>query len=326
MKIVIFCHVESGTSRSKELIFHPDHEEGVSVAVPRIVEFADEHELPLVFAMTPAALRDSETDLKGYEVGIHLHPQDDVLRRKLLGEVTLSSDCLSGYSPHDQKSLIEAAKRSFEEVQGGSPRTFVAGRWSENTTTVKLLAAADFSFDGSPLPGHVSRCADWSRIPRLAQPYRPSSEDYQRRGTMSLLHVPVYQGLWNHYLTPECIHLVGASYFKAAIKEAVVGEADVVHMFFHSAMAVDPTFLSEFESVVSFAQDEPGVRFALPSELGPSEKPSSKPFPPAYFAFMNRRMMKSLVGRGELGRQLMASKVSDAKTGTGLRGHGQRGP
>lgn len=325
MKIVIFCHVEPGTCRSKETIFHPDHKEGVSVAVPRIVEFADEHELPLVFAMTPAALRDSETDLKGYEVGLHLHPQDDVLRSKLQGEVTLSSDCLSKYPPHDQKSLIEAAKRFFEEAQGRSPHTFVAGRWSENTTTVKLLAAADFSFDGSPLPGHASECADWSRIPRLAQPYRPSLEDYQKRGTMRLVCIPVYQGLWNHYLTPECIHLVGSSYFKAAIKEAVIGEADVVHMFFHSPMAVDPTFLLEFESVVSFAQDEPGVRFASPSELAPSEMLSSKPFPPAYFAFLNRRMVKSLIWRGELGRHLMASTVADAKADTRPGGKGQRG-
>ncbi len=313
MKIVLFCHVESGTTRARQLIFHRNHEEGISVAVPRIAEFADEHELPLVFAMTATALKHNETDLDGHEVGIHLHPQDPVLRRELQGKVTISSDCLSSYSPSDQKTLIEAARSTFEGVQGRSPRTFVAGRWSENTTTAKLLADGDFRYDGSPVPGHLSECADWSRIPRLAQPYRPSAQDRQRRGAMNLLYIPVFQGLWDHYLTPEIIHLVGASYFKAAIKEALVGEADVVHIFFHSAMAVDPFFLSEFASVVSFARDEPGVQFALPSDLGPSQKPSSEAFPPAYFAYMNRRMFKSLIGRGKIGRQLLAPRASEGE-------------
>ncbi len=191
----------------------------------------------------------------------------------------------------------------------------MAGRWSENTTTAKLVVAADFTFDGSPLPGHVSECADWARIPRLASPYRPSSDDYQSPGTMGLLYIPVSQGLWNHYLTPEVIHLVGAPYFKAAIKEAVVGGAEVVHMFFHSPMAVDPFFLSEFESVVNYAKDEPGVRFALPSDLSPGARLSSRSFPPAYFAFMNRRMAKSLIGRGKIGRRLMASQAADGEPG-----------
>ncbi len=130
---------------------------------------------------------------------------------------------------------------------------------------------------------------------------------------MSLLYIPVSQGLWNHYLTPEVIHLVGPSYLKAVIREAVVGGAEVVHMFFHSPMALDTSFLSEFGSVVSFAQDEPGVRFALPSGLSASEKRASKPFPPAYLAFMNRRMAKSLLGRGEFGKRLLSPRVQDGE-------------
>ncbi len=277
------------------------------VALPRIVDFADKYRLPMTFAMTPAALRVNETDLSGHEVGVHLHPQDALLQKRLGPKMVLSSDCLAGYPEKDQSTLIETAKEVFEDIEGGSPRTFVAGRWSENNTTMKLLCDAGFRFDGSPLPGHLSDCADWTRIPRLAQPFCPSLEDCQARGSMNFLYIPVYQGLWNHYLTPENIHLLGASYFKAALKEALIGGAEVVHMFFHSPMAIDSFFLSEFTTVVEYAQDDLGVQFVLPSSLRPSDRPLSRPFPPAYLVHMNWRLIKSFVGGSELGRRLIGT-------------------
>lgn len=310
LRIVLFCHVEAGTYRGQEMVFHPRHEEGFVVALPRIVDFADRHQVAIAFAMTPAALKGSETDLSGHEVGVHLHPQDTVLRRMLHSTIDLSSDCLAAYSAEDQVTLIETAKELFEDSEGQSPRTFVAGRWSENTTTMKLLYDAGFCYDGSPLPGHISDCADWTRIPRLAQPYAPSVEDYQRRGSVNLLYIPVYQGLWNHYLTPENIHLLGISYFKAALKEALIGGGEVVHMFFHSPMAMDPFFLSEFGAVIDFAQDELDAQFVFPSSLQPSDSTTSRPFPPAYVAYLNWRIVKGLIGGGELGRRLIGARTS----------------
>ncbi|MFQ5790958.1 MAG: hypothetical protein ACE5JI_10845 [Acidobacteriota bacterium] len=312
MRIVIFCHVEPGTSRDNEIHFHPRYLEGISIALPRIVEFADESGLAMTFAMTPTALKENDTDLGGHEVGVHLHPQDTQLRDTLGGEVTLSSDCLMHYSARDQATLIEATKRFFEQEEGRSPRTFVAGNWSENNTTLKLLAGAGFSFDGSPLPNHSSGCADWSRIPRLTQPYAPSGEDYQARGAMDYLYIPVLQGLWGHYVTPEIIHLLGASYFKAALKEAVVGGAEVAHIFFHSPMATDPRFLMEFKAVVEYAHDQLGVQSVLPSACRASGVASARPYPPAYLARLNWRLAKGFLGRGELGRRIMGLGASDA--------------
>lgn len=306
LQVVIFCHVEPGTVRNREIRFHPGRAEGILEAVPRIVKFAEDVDIPLTFAMTPTALSTSETDLDGHEVGMHLHPQDALLRQALRGSVKLTSDCLAQYPPEDQKTLIHAAKTIFEGVEDRSPSTFVAGNWSENTVTLRILTDAGFRFDGSPLPGHRSACASWDRVSRLAFPYNPSLEDYERRGTADYLYIPVSQGFWNHYLTPENIHHLGRSYFKAALKEAKVGGADLVHIYFHSPMAVDPYFLSEFAPVVEFARDELKARFVVSSDLRAGDRASSRPFPPAYFAYLNWRLAKGFVGHGPLGRRLMS--------------------
>lgn len=302
--IVIFCHVEPGSVRNREIVFDAKAE-GVVDALPRIVAFADEEAVPLTFAMTPTALRKNDLDLDGHEVGIHLHPQDALLQESLGKELNLPSDCLAEYSEGDQRPLVAAARRVFEDAQGREPRTFVAGNWSESTTTLQILIEAGFRYDGSPLPGYRSECADWSRIPRLAQPFTPSPEDYQGRGEADLLYLPVSQGLWNHYLTPENLHVLGTAYFKAALKEASVGGADLVHMFFHSPMALDPFFLTAFSEVVAYARDTLHARLVLPTGLRASERPRSSPFPPAYFAYLDWPMVKGFVGRGELGRRLL---------------------
>ncbi len=308
MRILIFCHVEPGTVQGRELVFHPRHVEGIAAALPRIVDFADEHALSITFAMTATATRESETDLAGHEVGVHLHPQDAQVQARLDRKIPSTSDCLRTYSEEDQAALINAAKESFEDEEGFSPRTFVAGHWSENTTTLKLLARSGFSFDGSPLPLHTSPCADWGRVPRLAQPYAPGPEDYQAGGSMDYLYLPASLGLWGHYLTPELLHLLGVSYFKAALKEASMGGAEVVQMFFHSPMAIDPFFLSEFSAVVDYAHDELRAESSVPSSCRPGRLSTSRPFPPVYFARLNWRLAKGVMGRGELGRRLMGKE------------------
>lgn len=308
VQIVVFCHVEPGTCLKRMILYDPPLEEGITVAIPRIVEFADDHDIPLTFALTPSALAKNQTDLSGHELGLHLHPQDAILRRAVGQRVVLSSDCLATYDHMGQSLLIEAAKGVFESYVGRAPRVFVAGRWSENDTTLSLLRESGFEFDGSPLPGHRSECADWSRIPRLAQPFSPNSSDYQARGSLPYLYIPVSQGMWNHYLTPELIHLLGVSYFRAALKEASVGRADVVHFYFHSPMAIDSFFLGEFGSVADYARDELAAAFVLPSALRPSARSAADPFPPAYLAGLNWRLAKTLLARGELGTRIMGGR------------------
>lgn len=211
--------------------------------------------------------------------------------------MSIRSDCLSDYPFDDQRQLISAGIDEFVDVVGTRPESFVAGNWSENRDTLNILEDAGFRYDGSVLPGHRSDCADWSRVPRLAQPYRPDLRDCQARGSARILYLPVFQGLWGQYLTPEIMHSLRLAYFKAALKEAAVSGATVIHMYFHSPMAMDPYYLAEFSSVVDYARDEAHAEFVEPSTIVEEGSPTPKPFPPAYFAHPSLPLVLGLLSR-----------------------------
>lgn len=115
---MLFCHVEPGTYRDGEIIFHPRHEEGIVVALDRVVSFADEYGIPMPFAMTPTSLRLWETDFDGREVGVQLHPQDLAVQQALKGAIAFPSDCLAKYPAQDQPILIKTASEIFEDAGG----------------------------------------------------------------------------------------------------------------------------------------------------------------------------------------------------------------
>lgn len=295
--MVLFCHVEAGAIRDRTLSFDRRHEEGVSLALPRILEFAEEQNLPIALALMPQSLRLGLPDLSGFTVGLHLHPQDDVLAARLPGKMHLTSDCLARYSVGDQSLLISAGAEAIKDVIGRAPTVFVAGNWSENRDTVRVLEQTGFRHDGSPIPGFASACADWSRLPRLAQPYHPSHGNHQIPGDSTVIAIPVFRGYWGDYLSPENLHYLGVRYFEAALKEASCSDAGVVHIYFHSPMALDPFFLTEFRRVLEFARDRIGARFVPAESIAATGLRTLKPFPPAYMAYLDPVMIKSLLVR-----------------------------
>lgn len=270
------------------------------------------------FALTPQALAVSQVDLTGHEVGLHLHPTDLVLAKRVRDRVRVDHDGLARYPPKAATILIHEGRMVFEERYGRSPRLFVAGRWSEDTTTAMLLRQEGFTHDGSALPGFRSPYSDWSRLPRLAQPYAPAAEDYQARGSEPYNYFPVYQGLWGHHLTPERLIDLGVSYFKAALKEAQVGSADVVHLYFHSPLALDAQVMEAFAEVLEYARDTLRFSFVLPTTVTPSASPCSRPFPPIYWARFGPTLLKSFVGRSEVGRRIVGvSRAPSASESAG---------
>lgn len=297
VQVVLICHVESGFVRDRTIVFDRTHVEGVSEALPRIAEFADREGVPVALALTPQAVQLTKMDLAGFPLGLHLHPQDDALAARLGHSVQLKSDCLAQYASADQTRLVSAGVEAVAEATGRRPDLFVAGNWSENGDTVRIVEAAGFRYDGSPLPGHVSPCADWGRLPRLVGPYRPSHDDYQSAGDSGLLYLPVFQGYWGDYLSPENLHYLGVRYFLAALREAAIGRAGLIHMYFHSPMALDPFFFSEFSRVIDEARDEHRARFVRPESIVVETVRSGRPFPPAYFAYLDRTILKSLFVR-----------------------------
>lgn len=310
VQVLLSCHVESGTVRNRTIVFDRRREEGITEALPRIVSFAESAGIPVALHLTAQALRLTEVDLAGFPVGLHLHPRDDDLSARVRGTVGVDSDCLAHYSAADQGKLVAAGCDAFTEAQGRNPTLFVAGNWSENDDTLRLLEAAGIRYDGSALPGHVSACDDWGRLPRLAQPYRPSREDHQIPGDSSIICVPVFQGFWGDYLTPEDLHDLGVRYFMAALKEAAVGGARVVHIYFHSPMALEPFFLQEFRAVVDFARDHIGAEFVPPEAITAEWRPAARPFPPAYFAYLDTTFLKRLFVRRFRGFQPRPRKIT----------------
>ncbi len=308
LKIVIVCHVEPGFVRDGEIVYGFHHTEGIVRALPRILEFADGCGISVGFALTPLALTLCAADFGGHETGVHLHPTDPVLIRRVGGSLQVRHDCLGRYTTSEQTLLVHAAREVYEEVLGRSPRLFVAGRWSEDSATAPLLDREGFTHDASALPGHRSPCADWSRLPRLVQPYHPAVDDRQRSGKAPLLYVPVRRGLWQDYMTPERIRSVGPSYFEAALKEAQVGGADIIQFYFHSPLGLDAEALALFGEVLAYAHDVIGAASVLPTSLVPSARFESRPFPPAYLAKLDWKLAKSLVGRNGLGRRILQTQ------------------
>ena len=315
LKLVILCHVEPGLLRNGQIVYGFDHPEGITIALPRILEFADRCGVPLGLALTPQALSLVDADFEGHDAGVHLHPRDPVLSRHLGGGLRVRHDCLGRYAADEQGQLIRAARQVFEDVVGRSPRLFVAGRWSEDSSTTVLLQEEGFTHDASALPGHRSPCADWSRLPRLAQPYHPAAEDRQRAGGERLLYLPVCRGLWQDYMTPERIGDVGRSYFEAALKEAQVGGAEVIQFYFHSPLGLDGAALAAFEDVLAYAHDAVRATPVRPTSLGPSARFEARSFPPAYLARLDWTMAKSLVGRNGLGRRMLQTVEVPADLG-----------
>ena len=328
VKLVVMCHVEPGTLHDGTIAYDFSHTEGIVPALDRIVAFANRFEVPMGFAMTPQALALARVDFSGHEVGVHLHPMDPALAKRVGDRVRLVHDCLGRYSPEDQAVLLHAAKEAFEEAIGRPPRLFVAGRWSEASATSSLLSREGFTHDASALPGLHSPCADWSRLPRLAQPYRPDARDRQRSGSVPLLYIPVSRGLWGDYMTPERLRDLGPSYFKAALKEAQVGGADVIQFFLHSPLGLDPTVLKAFGEVLRFARENLGIPAVLPTELSASPHARARPFPPAYLAWFDWKVAKSFVGRSDLGRRIMevSAEQEDASGGDPKRDPGAQRP
>ncbi len=308
-KLVVMCHVEPGTVRDGSILFDFGRPEGIEPALRSVAEFADQHGIRMGFVMTPQALSLSQTDLAGHDVGLHLHPMDPILVSRLRDRMRLGRDCLGRYSPPDQARLLDEARHVYEDALGRSPRLFVAGRWSENAATAALLREQGFTHDCSPLPGCRSSCVDWSRVERLSQPYAPQEDDYQVPGSTDFVYIPVSVGLWGHYLTPEKILPLGVSYFKAALKEAQVGGADVVHVFFHSPLALNPVPMEAFGQMLDYARDVLHMPSVLPTTVRPSEKRRSRPFPPAYWARVDLTLMKSFAGRRTFGQKIMGNHV-----------------
>jgi hypothetical protein len=210
-------------------------------------------------------------------------------------KTTVNSTVLRDYPFEDQLELIEAGRDYLKDTLKVTPKVFVAGRWSENNDTIKALVRAGFTHDCSPPAGNKASHFDWSKLPRICMPYHPSERDYQKKGKVSLLILPISQFFPKGNVNPEVAHLVGLPWFKACFTEYYSQNLPLFHICLHSPCMTDPYFLSIMDEFFKFICKHKNVNFRFASEIRDCDYlfPKTKITP--YIFAINQNMVNTLI-------------------------------
>ncbi|MDP2637223.1 MAG: PTS alpha-glucoside transporter subunit IIBC [bacterium] len=252
MDVVVVCHAEFGFTRKKRLVFDERTRQGVSEGVPNFLGIAGRYGAKLTFAVMPEVVGDFPKNIQ-HEIGLHVHPRGKSLY-------------LSDYSFEEQSRMIREGKEKIQEAFGREPKVFVGGRWAFNNDTAKALVANGFTHDCSAMPrsrGNVH----WRKLARTALPYHPSESDYQKKGSLSLLIVPVSQGLLGASANPEEARAFGLPWLKACFEEYYSRKAPVFHIALHSLAMTDSFYKGTMDSFLGFIAKHKGIRFRFASEI-----------------------------------------------------------
>ena len=277
--------------------------EGVSVGVPNLIKIADKYNAKLTFAVCPEVVGYFPKDTS-HEIGLHIHPGWQEYQKQgikfYVGDLYLRKHCqqstnstvLMDYSYEEQLEMIKTGKDYLEEKLGTNLKSFVAGRWSINNNTVKALIESGITHECSA-PAH-SRADhyDWSRLPRICMPYHPSELDYQSKGELPILIVPITQMLRNGNVNPEVAPFVGFSWLKACFLEYYNQNLPCFHICLHSPCMVDPYFKKVMDNLLKFIASHKNIdfRFASDIEMYDEVYPKTNILP--YLLGANREIIK----------------------------------
>lgn len=304
MDVIIVCHTEFGFVSGREIVFAKDAVDGVKIGCLNLIKLADKFGAKITFTICPEVVEYFPSDVN-HEIGLHMHPGwepfhsrnfnyfvgDRFLRDRC--QQTGSSSVLKDYSYQEQLGMIIAGKQLLTEKFGKEPRVFVAGRWSLNNNTVASLVKAGFTHDCSAAP-HQKPCHyDWSKLPRICMPYHPAAEDYQRRGNIPVLLVPVSQYFPSGSVNPETAPFVGASWMKACFIEYYRQDAPLFHICLHSPSMTDAYFISVLESMLAFISKKADITFKYASEIREYPKKEFKTNIVPYLLSVNKEIIKS---------------------------------
>lgn len=278
MDVIIVVHTEFGFVHAKEVVPSKKVQKGVSKGVPNLIRIADKYGAKVTFVIMPEVV-DAFPKNISHEVGLHIHPGWEEFRKdgfsfhvgdKYLREhCHQSSSCtvLRGYPYEEQLGMIQTGIDCISDSLGVRPTTFVAGRWSIDNNTIKALIKARISHDCSA-PAHSRPCHyDWSKLPRICMPYYPSKRDYQEKGDLPLLIVPISQMLHAGNVNPEVIPRVGISWLKACFTEYYRQGMPLFHICLHSPCMTDPYFLSAMDEFLGFVAWHRNIDFRFASDI-----------------------------------------------------------
>jgi peptidoglycan/xylan/chitin deacetylase (PgdA/CDA1 family) len=300
--------------KGRRLIFCKVAPDGVTGGVEQLAAMADSYGAKVTFAVAPEV---AELFPEGiaHEPGLHVHPGAEKLRmgkyRALVGDKYLREHCqtsststvLRDYPYEEQLDMIAVGRERLQEVLGVRAKTFVAGRWSLNDDTVRALVQVGFTHDCSATPHKKPAHYDWSRLPRICMPYRPAGDDYQRKGRLPLLLVPVSQSLLGVSATPELAPLVGLPWLKACFEEYYRQRLPLFHLCLHSPSMTDPYYREVMDGLLQYIARH-DVRFRFVSEIEEYGEVRPKADVTPYLSSVNRSMLN--MGPALAGRMLEA--------------------
>jgi hypothetical protein len=314
MDVIIVCHTEPGCVKGRRLIYSKAAPDGVTGGAENLAGIADRYGAKVTFAVAPE-VAELFPDGLAHEIGLHIHPGAEKLGtgkdQFLVGDKYLRERCrtsststvLRDYPYEEQLDMLAIGRDRLREVLGRHARVFVAGRWCVNNDTIRALVAEGFTHDCSATPHKKPAHYDWSRLPRICMPYRPDRSDYQRKGDLPLLLVPVSRSLLGASATPELAPLVGLPWLKACFEEYYRQRLPLFHVCLHSPSMTDPYYRDVMDSLLRFIAEH-GVRFRFASEIGEYDEVRPKADFVPYLAGVNRSMLNA--GPALAGRALAA--------------------
>lgn len=282
MDIVIVCHTEFGNAQGKEVNFHKGKVEGIVQGTKNLFNVAGKYGAKISFAVMPESAKHFPKELvknKNCEVGLHLHPGwqyfykpfgwyvGDSVLRKNLKKIKKTSTFFKDYSYKEQYEMIKFSRNYIKKTLKITPKFFVAGRWSENKDTVKVLSDLGFTHDCSILAGMKTNYFDYSSLPRICMPYYSDK----------ILIVPISQFWPRGGVTVEAIPRYGLAWLKACFIEYYKQQAPLFHIFVHSPAMASKYYIRAFDKLLSFISKH-NVNFKLVSEIKPFKPYKEKRF------------------------------------------------
>ena len=263
MDVTIVCHTECGFVYHNKVIFDKNAPQGVTKAVSKLISIADKYGAKITFAVMPEVADLMPPDVK-HEIGIHIHPgwmqaksqgfEYYVGDKYLAAQLDLfgKSTVLRDYPYSEQLSIIETGKEYVLEKLGVECSVFVAGKWSINNDTVRALIEAGLTHDCSAPANSKLYHYDWSELPRICMPYHPNESNYQKKGDLPLLIVPISQMLRGGSVNPELVPTVGLSWLKACFLEYYKQRMPLFHLCLHSPCMTDKRVSDAVDHFVKF--------------------------------------------------------------------------
>ncbi len=307
MDIIIVCHTEFGFVYNKRIIYDKKATDGVEKGVINLTKVADKYGARVTYAIMPEVAKYFPKNIN-HELGLHIHPGwvnlDKFKEDKLnIGDSYLKEHCkqsinstiLRDYSYIEQLELIKIGKEYHQENFSIEPKSFVAGRWSINNDTIKALLKVGITHDCSAITSSKSDHYDWSKLPRICMPYHPSSSDYQIKGNLPILIVPISHLFGDGNANPEAASSVGLSYLKACFLEYYKQNLPLFHICLHSPCMTDDYYISVTNELIKFISNYKNINFKFASEIYEYNHtiPKTKILP--YLLAINRHVVKTYV-------------------------------